>query len=69
MPIDSQTDVDDVMRRFPATIHTFLAFKLRCVGCPISAFHTVREACLEHGVDEGVFLRALRRSANAGLGV
>ena len=30
--------VDDVMRRWPATIRVFLDFRMGCVGCPIAAF-------------------------------
>jgi hybrid cluster-associated redox disulfide protein len=36
-----------------------------CVGCPISAFHTVDDACKEHGADRDEFLAALRAVANA----
>lgn len=52
--------VEDVMRDWPATIRTFLDFKLACIGCPIATFHTVADSCNEHGVDEAAFLKALR---------
>jgi len=52
--------VDDVMRSSPQTIRVFLEFKMRCVGCPIACFHTVDDACREHGVDRELFLQALR---------
>jgi hypothetical protein len=29
------------------------------VGCPIACFHTVDDACREHGVDREAFLAAL----------
>jgi hybrid cluster-associated redox disulfide protein len=51
--------VDDVMRRSPPTIRVFLEFRMRCVGCPIACFHSVDDACREHGVDRDVFLEAL----------
>jgi hybrid cluster-associated redox disulfide protein len=54
--------VDDVMRRWPATIRVFLAFRMNCVGCPIAGFHTVDDACHEHGAAPGDFLSALRRA-------
>jgi hybrid cluster-associated redox disulfide protein len=54
-----------VMTARPATIRVFLDFRMGCVGCPISAFHTVDDACMEHGVDRGEFLAALRVVANA----
>jgi hybrid cluster-associated redox disulfide protein len=44
----------EVMRRWPSTIHIFLDFRRRCIGCPLVAFHSIDEACGEHDVD--VFL-------------
>jgi hybrid cluster-associated redox disulfide protein len=52
--------VDDVMRRWPGTIRVFVQFKMSCPGCPIAGFHTVDDACREHGVDRDEFLEALR---------
>ncbi len=52
--------VDDVMSSAPETIRVFFRFKMRCVGCPIAGFHTVDDACREHGVDRDSFLKALR---------
>jgi hybrid cluster-associated redox disulfide protein len=43
----------------------FLDFRMGCVGCPISGFHTVDDACTEHGVDRDEFLAALGAVANA----
>jgi len=56
--------VDEVMRRWPATIRVFLDFNMGCVGCPIAAFHSVDDACREHKVDRA-FLQALRAAAVA----
>jgi len=59
MPIGCDDLVDDVMRN-SETIRVFLQFRMGCVGCPIACFHTVDDACREHGVDREVFLDALR---------
>lgn len=59
IPIRFDDLVDDVMSRSPQTIHVFLEFKMRCVGCPIACFHTVDDACREHGVDREAFFKAL----------
>ena len=63
MPIEPTDLVDDVMRQWPATIGVFLRFRMLCVGCPIGCFHTVEDACREHGVACGPFLAALRHAA------
>jgi hybrid cluster-associated redox disulfide protein len=58
-PIRFDDLVDDVMSRSPQTIGVFLEFRMRCVGCPIACFHTVDDACREHGVDRDAFFEAL----------
>ena len=60
MPVESTQLVDEVMRQWPATIRAFLNHKMRCVGCPIACFHTVDDACREHGTDRALFLADLR---------
>lgn len=60
MPVESTQLVDDVMRKWPATIRVFLNHKMSCVGCPIACFHTVDDACREHGTDRARFLADLR---------
>ena len=65
MSIEFDTLVDDVMNACPATIRVFLDFKMGCVGCPVACFHTVDDACKEHGVDRDEFLAALRAVADA----
>ncbi|MDR3484806.1 MAG: DUF1858 domain-containing protein [Bradyrhizobium sp.] len=57
--------VGEVMTARPATIRVFLDFRMGCVGCPVSAFHTVDDACKEHGVNRDEFLAALRAAAKA----
>lgn len=55
--------VDEVMRRWPATIRVFLDFRMHCVGCPIAPFHSVEEATREHEVELALFLSRLRAAA------
>jgi hybrid cluster-associated redox disulfide protein len=60
MSIGFDDIVGEVMTARPETIRVFLDFRMGCVGCPISGFHTVDDACREHGVDCDDFLAALR---------
>ena len=55
--------VDQVMKRWPASIRVFMDFRMGCVGCPIATFHSVDEARREHGIDAADFLSALQRVA------
>lgn len=57
--IDPDMPVDEIMRLWPATIRVFMRRQMLCVGCPIGQFHTVTDACSEHGVDEDFLCREL----------
>jgi len=59
MPISFYDLVDEVMRTRPETIHVFFKYRMGCVGCPIATFHTVEDACREHGVDCDASMEAL----------
>ncbi|MBB6408882.1 DUF1858 domain-containing protein [Mesorhizobium sangaii] len=48
--------VDEIMRKWPATVAVMLSYRMLCVGCPIGTFHTVAEACREHRIDEARFI-------------
>jgi hybrid cluster-associated redox disulfide protein len=55
--------VEQVMTHWPASIRVFLDFRMSCVGCPISSFHSISEASREHRIDGHAFLVALRTAA------
>ncbi|MGC3939693.1 DUF1858 domain-containing protein [Roseobacter sp. EG26] len=52
----------DILRRWPQTIPVFIHYKMLCVGCAITPYHTLRDACIEHDVSEVLFRRALNRA-------
>jgi hybrid cluster-associated redox disulfide protein len=60
---ETEMTVDQVMQQWPCTIRAFLDFNMHCVGCPIATFHSVEEACREHGIDLVTFLRRLQAAA------
>lgn len=53
--IDPRMTVDEIMRRWPATIRVMIRNKMLCIGCPIGIFHTVSDACAAHRLDEEAF--------------
>lgn len=67
--LDANMSVDEIMRRWSAAIRPFLNHRMLCVGCPIGVFHTVADACVEHGVNEEAFkvslLEAIQHIADA----
>ena len=55
--LDSTMSMDEMMRRWPATVHVAINHRLLCVGCPIGPFHTIADAAREHGLDEAMLRR------------
>ncbi len=60
---DPDLPLADLMDRWPAVIPVFMRHRMLCVGCLIAPFHTVTDACREHGLDEEAFLAELQRAA------
>lgn len=44
---------------WPATAQVFQSHGMACLGCPITPFHTVIDACAEYRCDEAQFRAAL----------
>ena len=59
LTIDPEMTVDEIMRRWPATIRVFIRNRMLCIGCPIGVFHIVKDACDAHRLDEEAFAREL----------
>ena len=57
--LDPDMTVDEIMRRWPATIRVMIRNRMLCVGCPIGSFHTVIDACIAHGIDVEAFAQEL----------
>ncbi len=53
--INPDMTVDEIMRRWPATIRVMIRHRMLCIGCPIGIFHTVTDAAAAHAIDEAGF--------------
>lgn len=60
---DPDLPLADVMTHWPDTIPVFLRHRMLCVGCVISPFHTIVDACAEYGLNEQEFVAELRNAA------
>ena len=60
---DDDLPLSVIMSRWPQTIAVFNKHKMLCVGCLISPFHTIVDACAEYGRDEDVFVAELMEAA------
>lgn len=57
--IDPDMSLDEIMRRWPATVSVFMKRRMSCVGCPIASFHTIVDAAEEYHLDEDQFAEEL----------
>lgn len=60
---DPDLPLADLMTHWPDTIPVFVRHKMLCVGCLVSPFHTMIDACGEYGLNECDFLAELREAA------
>ena len=61
---DPDLELDVLMHIWPATIGVFLSHHMLCVGCMVSPFHTVIDACQEYNLDEDAFRAELRQAVS-----
>jgi hybrid cluster-associated redox disulfide protein len=61
MKFNRDIKLERMMTEWPATIDVLLRYRMLCVGCPISDFHSPVDAAREHGAD----LDALERDLAA----
>ena len=63
--IDPDMSVDEIMRRWPATIGVMIRHRMLCIGCPIGNFHTLADAAAAHTVDEAALSAELLAAMRA----
>lgn len=59
--------VEEILAHWPQTLTVFIEFRMLCVGCPITRFHTLCEACIAHGISLAPVELALQAAVNSGL--
>ncbi|WP_282052725.1 DUF1858 domain-containing protein [Phaeobacter inhibens] len=62
---DPDLPLDVLMTIWPETVRVFMDHNMLCVGCMVSPFHSVSEACAEYHLDEEVFRAALADAVEA----
>ena len=62
---DPDVSLAEMMRHWPETIPVFLRHKMLCVGCLVSPFHTIVDACAEHQLDETKILAELIQAVSS----
>ena len=60
---DPELTLSQVMATWPRTIEVFLRHRMLCVGCVVTPFHTIADACAEYHLCEEEFRDQLRKAA------
>jgi len=53
---DPDLPLKDLMSQWPKTIPVFIRHGMLCVGCFVSPFHTITDACAAYNLDVETFL-------------
>ncbi|MGB5560455.1 MAG: DUF1858 domain-containing protein [Paracoccaceae bacterium] len=60
---DPELTLRELFEGWPDTVGVFMRHGMLCVGCYITPFHTVTDACDEYRLDEAAFRTELRCAA------
>lgn len=63
--INPDMTLDEIMRRWPATMRVMIHHRMLCIGCPIGIFHTVADAAAAHALDEAALTAELLAAMRA----
>ena len=51
MTITKDTTIEEVVSKYPETMMVFMKHGLHCVGCHVSAFESIEQGAMVHGID------------------
>lgn len=52
---------DEILKKYPETIPVFFQFGLHCIGCHISAYESIKDGAIAHGVEVDKLIEALNK--------
>ncbi len=63
MEINPNTRLEEILRKYPASIEVFKRYRMNCASCTGIAAETVRTGCANHGLDMQAFIKDLQEIA------
>lgn len=61
MAITKDMKIEDVVNQYPETMVVFMKHGLHCVGCHVSAFESIEEGAMVHGINVDALIYDLNR--------
>ena len=50
--VNEDTLISQVVSSYPSTLWIFSQAGMHCIGCPASAFESIKDGCLAHGMND-----------------
>ena len=63
MTITKENTIEEVVTKYPESVMVFMKHGLHCVGCHVSAFESVEEGAMAHGIDVDALVADLNKIA------
>ncbi len=61
MTITKDNTIEEVVNQYPETTMVFMKHGLHCVGCHVSAFESIEEGAMAHGIDVDALVADLNK--------
>ncbi len=61
MTITKDSTIEEVVNQYPETMIVFMKHGLHCVGCHVSAFESIEEGAMAHGINVDALISDLNK--------
>jgi hybrid cluster-associated redox disulfide protein len=61
MTITKDIKIEEVVKQYPETMMVFMKHGLHCVGCHVSAFESIEDGAMAHGINVDALVADLNR--------
>lgn len=61
MTILKDNTIEEVVNNYPETMMVFMRHGLHCVGCHVSAFESIEEGAMAHGINVDALVADLNK--------
>ncbi len=61
MSITKDNTIEEVVTKYPETMMVFMKHGLHCVGCHVSAFESIEEGAMAHGINVDALVSDLNK--------
>lgn len=61
MTITKEMTIEEVVTQYPETMMVFMRHGLHCVGCHVSAFESIEEGAMAHGINVDALVMDLNK--------